>query len=85
MKPDADWLEWSYDAYPRIEEEFQAALDASLAPRAPSLLYDLVANMQLPAGSVAADVGCGEGRHSLRLADRFRSTGGSISSPSPEG
>lgn len=72
MKPDAAWLEWSYDAYPRIEGEFQAALDASLAPRAPSLLYDLVANMRLPAGSVAADVGCGEGRHSLQLADRFR-------------
>ena len=74
MKPDASWLEWYYDAYPRIEEEFQAALGSSLAPRGPSLLYDLVANMELPAGSVAADVGCGEGGHSLQLADRFRFT-----------
>lgn len=66
------WLEWSYDAYPRVEEEFQAALDESLAPRGFQMLYELVAEMGLPAGSVAVDVGCGEGTHSLELAERFR-------------
>jgi 2-polyprenyl-3-methyl-5-hydroxy-6-metoxy-1,4-benzoquinol methylase len=66
-----DWLEWSYDAYPRIEAEFQAALDASLHPRGPEALYDLVRDLQLPSGSSALDVGCGEGRHTLQLATRF--------------
>lgn len=65
------WLELSYDAYPRIEEAFQAALDTSLRPRGPELLYDLVRDLRLPAGSIAADVGCGEGRHTVELAKRF--------------
>jgi SAM-dependent methyltransferase len=66
------WLEWSYDVYPRIEEEFQRALDETLDPRGPDVLYELVEELGLPAGSVAVDVGCGEGNHSLELADRFR-------------
>ena len=36
------------------------------------MLYDLVAAMRLAPGSVAVDVGCGEGKHSLQLAERFR-------------
>jgi SAM-dependent methyltransferase len=64
-------LEELYDAYPRIEAEFLAALDESLQPRGPDLLYDLVRDMELPRGSVAADVGCGEGKHSVRLAELF--------------
>ena len=55
-------LEQAYDAYPRIEEEFSAALDQSLDPRGPDLLYDLVARLGLAPGAVALDVGCGEGR-----------------------
>lgn len=65
------WLEYSYDAYPRIEGEFQAALAESLNPRGPDLLYELVDELGLSPGSVAADVGCGEGRHSFELAERF--------------
>jgi SAM-dependent methyltransferase len=65
------WLKESYDAFPRIEAQFQAALDESLHPRGPDLLYDLVGDMELSPGSVAVDVGCGEGRHSVRLAERF--------------
>src|SRR5215469_13128657 len=65
------WLEWFYDAYPRIEAEFQTSLDASLHPRGPDLLYDLVRSLQLPAGASAIDLGCGEGRHTLELAARF--------------
>jgi SAM-dependent methyltransferase len=68
---DAERLERSYDEFPRIEEAFHAALDESLEPRGPDVLYDLVAGLGLPPGSRAADVGCGDGRHSFRLAERF--------------
>jgi SAM-dependent methyltransferase len=64
-------LEQAYDAYPRIEEEFSAALDQSLDPRGPDLLYDLVARLGLAPGAVALDVGCGEGRQALALHQRF--------------
>jgi SAM-dependent methyltransferase len=64
-------LEESYEEFPRIEEAFRAALDESLAPRSPELLDELVAGLELPEGSVAVDVGCGDGRHSHRLAERF--------------
>ena len=60
-----------YADFPRIEEEFAAALGESLHPRGPELLYDLVREMELPPGSAAVDVGCGDGRHSFRLAERF--------------
>jgi SAM-dependent methyltransferase len=65
------WLEQSYDAYPRIEAEFQAALETSLEPRGPELLYDLVSDLRFPTGAIAVDVGCGEGRHTVKLAERF--------------
>jgi SAM-dependent methyltransferase len=67
-------LEEFYDAYPRIEEELRAALDESLQPRGPELLYDLVAGLGLPRGAHALDAGCGEGRHAVELAERFRFT-----------
>jgi len=68
---DPSWLEWSYDVYPRIEEEFRAALETSLDPRGPDVLYELVEEMGLPARSVAVDVGCAEGKHAFNLAERF--------------
>jgi SAM-dependent methyltransferase len=64
-------LEQAYDAYPRIEEEFSAALDQSLEPRGPEMLYDLVARLGLAPGALALDVGCGEGRQAVTLARRF--------------
>jgi SAM-dependent methyltransferase len=66
-----NWLEESYNAYPRIEESFEAELDKSLGPRGPDMLYDIVGEFGLAPGSLAVDVGCGEGTHSLRLAERF--------------
>ncbi len=64
-------LQSSYDAYPQIEDAFEAGLDASLNPRGPGFLYDLVAAMNLPRGAAAVDVGCGEGAHSIQLERRF--------------
>jgi ubiquinone/menaquinone biosynthesis C-methylase UbiE len=60
-----------YDAYPRVEDEFQSALDVSLNPRRPEMLYDLVRDLQLPQGASVIDLGCGEGKHTLELASRF--------------
>jgi SAM-dependent methyltransferase len=60
-----------YDSYPRVEQQFQDALAESLQPRGPELLYHLVGGLGLPAGATVLDVGCGEGRHALRLAERF--------------
>ena len=63
--------EHAYDEFPRIEEEFGAALDVSRDPRGPDQLYDIVAGLGLPPGAVVLDVGCGEGRHTARLRDKF--------------
>jgi ubiquinone/menaquinone biosynthesis C-methylase UbiE len=68
---DASFLREFYDDYPRIEEAFQAALDESLHPRGPDLLYEIVAGRGLPAGASVVDLGCGEGRQALELAKRF--------------
>jgi SAM-dependent methyltransferase len=53
------------------EEAFQAALDQSLAPRGFDLLFDLVAELDLPPGSAALDVGAREGWFCIELARRF--------------
>jgi SAM-dependent methyltransferase len=64
-------LDQAYDAYPQIEGEFEEALDQSLDPRSPGMLYDLVAGLGLAPGAVAIDVGCGEGAQAIGLAERF--------------
>lgn len=64
-------LEQFYAEYPRIEAEFQAALDISIKPRGPELLYDLVRDLGMPPGATVIDVGCGEGQHTIQLAERF--------------
>jgi SAM-dependent methyltransferase len=60
-----------HDAYDLIEDEFNRQLDASLDPSDPDSLFEYVAKMGLPAGSVAVDAGCGEGEYAIELADRF--------------
>ncbi len=67
-------LEEFYDAYPRIEEAFQRALDISLQPRGSGMLYDLVSDLGLSPGASVLDVGCGEGKQALALAERFAFT-----------
>jgi SAM-dependent methyltransferase len=69
--PDAGWLAWSYDEFPKIEEAFGVAVDQSLAPRGPDLLFELVGAMGISTGSTVVDVGCGDGRHSIRLAEQL--------------
>lgn len=64
-------LEEFYDAYPRIEQDFQATLGISLKPRGSELLYELVSDLRLPPGASVVDVGCGEGKQALKLAERF--------------
>jgi SAM-dependent methyltransferase len=59
------------DAYDLIEDEFNHQLDESLGPSDPDSLFEYVAKMGLPAGSVAVDAGCGEGEYAIELADRF--------------
>jgi ubiquinone/menaquinone biosynthesis C-methylase UbiE len=64
-------VEQSYDEFPRIEEEFQLALDESLGPRGPESLFDIAAGLGLPAGAETLDLGCGEGEKAIELARRF--------------
>ena len=61
----------AHDAFDRVEEQFNTALDESLNPVSPDLLYDCVAEMGLPAGAVAIDVGSGSGRQAVELSRRF--------------
>jgi len=61
----------AHDAFDRIEERFNTALDESLNPAGPDLLYDCVAQLELPAGAVAIDVGSGQGRQAAELSRRF--------------
>jgi len=61
----------AYDDYPDIEAAFQQVLDASLDPRGPDSLFDLLGSLDLPADGVAIDVGCGEGHDAVALARRF--------------
>ncbi|GAA1924162.1 class I SAM-dependent methyltransferase [Nocardioides hwasunensis] len=63
--------EFFYDSYPRVEEAFAARLDESLAPRDPSVLLQVVRELDLRPDSRVVDVGCGEGAHAFRLATHF--------------
>jgi SAM-dependent methyltransferase len=60
-----------HDAYDLIEEEFNQQLNESLDPSGPDALFEYVAEMELPAGAVAVDAGCGEGEYAIELAGRF--------------
>src|SRR3990170_4566494 len=64
-------LHESYDDYPRIEAAFQDALDESLHPRGPDFLYEIVSKLGLQPGANVVDLGCGEGRQSIKLAEDF--------------
>lgn len=52
-------------------DEFERELDRSLSPRGFELLFDLVADLDLPPGSVALDVGCREAFHCIELSRRY--------------
>jgi SAM-dependent methyltransferase len=63
--------EYAYDEFPLVEEEFGASLDVSRDPRGPDQLYDIVSRLKLRRGAIVLDVGCGDGRHTARLRERF--------------
>ena len=63
--------EFFYDTYPRLEDAFSARLDESLSPRDPSIMLQVVRELDLPPDSRVVDVGCGEGAHAFRLATHF--------------
>lgn len=63
--------EFFYDTYPRVADAFGARLDESLAPRDPSVLLQVVRELDLRPDSRVVDVGCGEGAHAFRLATHF--------------
>ena len=71
MKPIDPAILESYDKYERIEEAFQAALDESLNPRGPELLYEIVGRLGLPSTAKVLDLGCGKGKFATELAERF--------------
>lgn len=60
-----------YDGYDRVEEAFDQALGASLGPRGPEVLYDVIGALALPAGAFVVDAGCGEGRQARDMVHRF--------------
>src|ERR1700729_1128141 len=68
---DAGFLMRGHDAFDRIEEQFGEALDESLEPAGPDVLYEYVAGMGRLTGATALDVGCGEGQQAIELARRF--------------
>jgi SAM-dependent methyltransferase len=71
MEPDATGPDAADEDYERLEAAFQEALDESLDPRGPASLFDLLGAFAPPPGGVAVDVGCGEGRDAVELAQRF--------------
>ncbi len=64
-------VEEMYADGPLAEEATQAALDRTLAPRGPEMLFDFVRNMGIGPAHRALDVGCRDGRHVFELARRF--------------
>jgi SAM-dependent methyltransferase len=60
-----------HDAYDLIEKQFNTELENSLDPRGPDSLFGYVAELELPAGAVVVDAGCGEGEFAVELATRF--------------
>lgn len=60
-----------HSAFDEVEDEFHRVMEVSLNPRGPESLYDLVASLELPPGSVVVDVGCGRGEQAVELAERF--------------
>lgn len=59
------------DSFDLVEKAFQDALDVSLDPVGPDDLYGIIAALNLPQAALVVDVGCGEGDHSRRLAERY--------------
>jgi SAM-dependent methyltransferase len=64
-------FEYFYGDYGQVEQAFLQAIDTSLNPRGPDMLYDIVADLPLEQGARVLDLGCGDGTYSIELARRF--------------
>lgn len=59
------------DRFGHLATAYGDALAQSLGPRDPSLLLQIVRELELPPDSRVVDVGCGTGEHAFRLATHF--------------
>jgi hypothetical protein len=50
----ASSIDYFYGGYGEIEDAFLAAIDTSLQPRSPDMLYDVVADLKLDAATPCA-------------------------------
>jgi SAM-dependent methyltransferase len=76
-RPEPDWADRAVVAAAFAEyEAFEAALDDSPAPRGPGLLFDLIAGLGLPPGSLAVDVA--RVRMDEGVAERLAEPDGSV-------
>jgi ubiquinone/menaquinone biosynthesis C-methylase UbiE len=69
--PPPELLNDLYVTFNEVEPAFQAELSKSLEPRGHDLLLDIVERFGLTPGATAIDIGCGEGRYTFPLAERF--------------
>jgi ubiquinone/menaquinone biosynthesis C-methylase UbiE len=60
-----------HGSYDQVEEQFQNAMDVSLNPAGPGMLFDLAAGLGLATGAAVLDVGCGAGWYTILLAQRL--------------
>jgi ubiquinone/menaquinone biosynthesis C-methylase UbiE len=68
----SDWrMRGAYGDCGGVEEAFLAAIDTSLQPRSPDMLFDVVGDMQLSQAARVLDLGCGDGKYAIELARRF--------------
>jgi sarcosine/dimethylglycine N-methyltransferase len=67
-------IEEMYGYSDELSAAMDAALDQSLGPRGPDMLFELAGELGVRRGSRVLDVGCRDGKQALELARRYGST-----------